>query len=200
LSLAQRANPGPAAFTELDLDVLTFLLGPNGAGKTAVLQALARLFSLDPAQRKIRKSDFHVPHDEKPDEAPAKRKLWIEADFESPELVGNGEKEAPAVPGNFAHMELMGVDGPAQVRFRLNATLDQDDDIEEYLTYVMKVDAEGNPLEQGRVAKHDRNAIQVHYLPARRDPADHISYSANALLGRALRSADWAGERDKISI
>jgi putative ATP-dependent endonuclease of OLD family len=39
----------------------------------------------------------------------------------------------------------------------------------------------------------------VHYLPARRDPADHISYSANALLGRALRSADWAGERDKIS-
>lgn len=186
-------------FTELDLDDLTFLLGPNGAGKTAVLQALARLFSLDPAQRKIRKSDFHVPHDEKPDETPAERKLWIEADFEFPELVGKGKKEAPAVPGNFAHMQLMGVDGPAQVRFRLDATLDQDDDIEENLTYVMKVDADGNPLERGRVAKHDRNAIQVHYLPARRDPADHISYSANALLGRAVRSADWAGERDKIS-
>lgn len=186
-------------FAELDLDDLTFLLGPNGAGKTAVLQALARLFSLDPAQRKIRKSDFHIPHDEKPGEAPAERKLWIEADFEFPELVGKGTKEAPAVPGNFAHMQLMGVDGPAQVRFRLDATLDQDEDIEENLTYVMKVDAEGNPLEQGRVAKHDRNAVQVHYLPARRDPADHISYSANALLGRALRSADWAGERDKIS-
>lgn len=186
-------------FAELDLDDLTFLLGPNGAGKTAVLQALARLFSLDPAQRKIRKSDFHVPHDEKPDEAPAERKLWIEADFEFPELVGNGKKEAPAVPGNFAHMQLMGVDGPAQLRFRLDATLDRDEDIEENLTYVMKVDAEGNPLEQGRVAKHDRNAIQVHYLPARRDPADHISYSANALLGRALRSADWAGERENIS-
>jgi putative ATP-dependent endonuclease of the OLD family len=54
-------------------------------------------------------------------------------------------------------------------------------------------------LEEGRVTKHDRNAIQVHYLPARRDPADHISYSANALLGRALRSADWATEREKIS-
>lgn len=186
-------------FTELDLDDLTFLLGPNGAGKTAVLQALARLFSLDPAQRKIRKSDFHVPHDEKPDQAPAERKLWIEADFEFPELVGKGKKEAPAVPGNFAHMQMMGVDGPAQVRFRLDATLDRDEDIEENLTYVMKVDAEGSPLEQGRVAKHDRNAIQVHYLPARRNPADHISYSANALLGRALRSANWAGERDNIS-
>ena len=41
-----------ADYTELGLDNLTFLLGPNGAGKTAVLQALARMFSLDPAQRK----------------------------------------------------------------------------------------------------------------------------------------------------
>lgn len=186
-------------YTELELDDLIFLLGPNGAGKTAVLQALARLFSLDPAQRKVKISDFHVPHDEKPEKAPVERELWIEADFEFPELVGEGGKDAPAVPGNFAHMQLMGVEGPAQVRFRLQAKLDQDDDIEESFTFVIKVDDEGSPVEQGRVAKHDRNAIQVHYLPARRDPADHISYSANALLGRALRSADWATERDKIS-
>jgi stage III sporulation protein SpoIIIAA len=70
-----------ADYTELDLDDLTFLLGPNGAGKTAVLQALARMFSLDPVQRKVKKSDFHVPHDEKPEQTPAERELWIEADF-----------------------------------------------------------------------------------------------------------------------
>lgn len=184
---------------ELDLDNLTFLLGPNGAGKTTVLQALARMFSIDPAQRKVKKSDFHIPHDEKADEAPAERKLWIEADFEFPELLAkeNG-KAAPAVPGNFAHMQLTGVKGPAVVRFRLHARLDQDDDIEESFTFVIKVDDDGKLLEEGRVAKHDRNAIQVHYLPARRDPADHISYSANALLGRVLRAADWAAEREKI--
>lgn len=186
--------------TVVDLDDLTFFLGPNGAGKTAVLQALARMFSLDPAQRKVKKSDFHVPHDENPKEAPAERKLWIEADFEFPELLVKGSgKAAPAVPGNFAHMQLVGVKGPVQVRFRLHATLDQDDDIDENFTFVIKVDDDGNPLEEGRVAKHDRNAIQVHYLPARRDPADHISYSANALLGRALRAADWATEREEIS-
>jgi putative ATP-dependent endonuclease of OLD family len=84
-----------ADYTEVELDDLTFLLGPNGAGKTAILQALARLFSLDAAQRKVKKSDFHVPHDEKPDEAPAERELWIEADFEFPELLGKGVKEAP---------------------------------------------------------------------------------------------------------
>ena len=189
-----------ADFTELDLDDLTFLLGPNGAGKTAVLQALARMFSLDPAHRKLKKSDFHVPHDEQPEQAPVERALWIEADFEFPELVGKaGDQQAPAVPGNFAHMQLIGVEGPAQVRFRLHGRLDQDDDIEESFTFVIKVDDDGHPLEEGRVAKHDRNAIQVHYLPARRDPADHISYSANALLGRALRSANWAKEREEIS-
>lgn len=215
-----------ADYTELDLDDLTFLIGPNGAGKTAILQALARMFSLDPAQRKVKKSDFHIPHDEKPEQAPAERKLWIETDFEFPELVGKDgdlvarrgpktvllrparpeardrrphHEEAPAVPGNFAHMQLIGVKGPAQVRFRLHAKVDQDDDIEENFTFVIKVDDDGNPLEEGRVAKHDRNAIQVHYLPARRDPADHISYSANALLGKALRSANWAAEREKIS-
>jgi putative ATP-dependent endonuclease of OLD family len=59
--------------TELDLDDLTFLLGPNGAGKTAVLQALARMFGIDPAQRRVRKSDFHVPHDEQSEQAPAQR-------------------------------------------------------------------------------------------------------------------------------
>jgi putative ATP-dependent endonuclease of OLD family len=189
-----------AAPTAVELDDITFVLGPNGAGKTAVLQALARMFSLDPAQRKVRKSDFHIPHDEDPDDAPAHRELWIEADFEFPELAekGNGEP-APAVPGNFAHMQLMGIKGPAQVRFRLRATLEADDDIEEHFTFVVNVDKEGLPSEETRVAKHDRNAIQVHYLPARRDPSDHISYSANALLGRVLRSVDWSAERESTA-
>jgi putative ATP-dependent endonuclease of OLD family len=189
-----------ADYTEIDLDNLTFLLGPNGAGKTAALQALARMFGFDPAQRKVRKSDFHIPHDEKPEQAPAQRDLWMEADFEFPELLSEeGDEDAPAVPGNFAHMQLMGVDGPSRVRFRLCAKIDQDDDIEENFTFVIKTDYDGDPLEEGRVTKHDRNAIQVHYLPARRDPAEHISYSANTLLGRALRSADWAVQRTKIS-
>jgi putative ATP-dependent endonuclease of OLD family len=179
---------------------MTFLLGPNGAGKTAALQALARMFGLDPAQRRIRRSDFYVPANEAPDDAPEERSLWIEADFEFPELDQDDIDEAslPAVPGNFAHMQLVAADGPAQVRFRLKATIDQDDDIEESFTFVISEDEDGNPTEESRVSKQDRSAIQVHYLPARRDPADHISYSANALLGRALRSADWSTERKEI--
>lgn len=199
LRLSNFRSFGPEP-TVIELSNTTFLLGPNGAGKTAILQALARMFSLDPAQRRIRRSDFHVPAEEVSESPPEQRELWIEADFEFPELDQDGSDEAdlPAVPGNFAHMQLVAEDGPVQVRFRLKATIDQDDDIEESFTYVISADADGAPVEESRVSKQDRSAIQVHYLPARRDPADHISYSANALLGRALRSADWNAEREEI--
>ncbi|MFN6935644.1 MAG: AAA family ATPase [Tsuneonella sp.] len=184
--------------TGIGLDDTTFILGPNGTGKTAVLQALARMFSLDPALRKIRHSDFHIATDKAPDAAPEERRLWIEADFDFPELELDDEDAMPAVPGNFAHMLMVDDDEAVRVRFRLAATLDQDGDIEETFTYVTKTDDAGVPTEESRASKQDRNAIQVHYLPARRDPSDHISYSSNALLGRALRAADWSGERAAI--
>ena len=186
--------------TEIALDDTTFILGPNGTGKTAVLQALARMFSLDPALRKIRPSDFHIAADEAPDAAPEERRLWIEADFEFPELQLEDAGDMPAVPGNFAHMLMEDNEEPVRVRLRLAATLDLDGDIEETFTYVTKTDDAGLPTEESRASKQDRNAVQVHYLPARRDPSAHISYSANALLGRALRAADWSDEREEIGV
>lgn len=199
LRLSNFRSFGPEP-TVVELTDMTFLLGPNGAGKTAVLQALARMFGLDPAQRRIKRSDFHVPASEVSEDAPEERSLWIEADFEFPELEQDDASDdaLPAVPGNFAHMQLVADDGPVQVRFRLKATIDQDDEIEESFTFVISEDDDGNPTEESRVSKQDRSAILVHYLPARRDPADHISYSANALLGRALRAADWSTEREEI--
>ena len=179
-----------------------FILGPNGSGKTAVLQALGRMFSLDPAQRKIRASDFHVAADEDPDEAPSTRDLWIEADFEFPELADADEAEEgtmSAVAGNFSHLQMETDDGSVRIRFRLHASLDEDGDIEESFTHVTQVDDDGIPTVQERVSKQDRAAVQVHYLPARRNPADHISYAANALLGRSLRAANWSAERQTIS-
>ncbi|MDP0779283.1 ATP-dependent endonuclease, partial [Klebsiella pneumoniae] len=47
--------------------------------------------------------------------------------------------------------------------------------------------------------RDERNQIQVHYLPARRDPAEHITYGTNALLGRLLRAVNWTEQREKIS-
>src|SRR5690554_4554472 len=180
--------------TTIIFDEITYLIGPNGSGKTAALQALCRLFAFDPSKRRILKSDFHVPFDET--EVPDERKLWIEVDFEFPEL--QDEVDNNSVPPNFAHMRLDTADGIPRVRFRLDATLGVDDDIEENFVYVLDVDSDDEPLNSSKVPRSERNIIHVHYLPGRRDPADHITYSTNALLGRLLRAVQWTNERDLI--
>lgn len=180
---------------EIDLSNLTFLIGPNGAGKTALLQALSRLFDFSSAARRIRRSDFHVPVG-KPTEAESLN-LFIEADFVFTELENEGE-EHPSVPPNFAHMRLDSSEGPATVRFRLDATMDSGGEIEETLNYVLERDDKGQPKTKSIVSRADRNAIQVHYLPARRDPSEHIAYTTSSLLGRLLRAGSWSTDKDSI--
>lgn len=181
-----------AAPTEVELEEITYLIGPNGAGKTAALQALCRFFAFDPSLRRILRSDFHVPCNE--EAPPAERQLWIEADFLFPELDEDNSTVAP----HFGHMRLDEDDGTPRVRFRLSATMGLDGDIEESMVYVLDTNADGSPLTTAKVPRSERNHIHVHYLPARRDPADHIAYGANALLGRMLRAVNWDTERSVI--
>lgn len=182
---------------EITLDDLTFLIGPNGAGKTAVLQALCRLFAFEPGLRRIHRSDFHVPLEETPETVPDERTFWLEAEFVFPELK-DGEGDYATIPPHFAHMRLDSAESMPHVRFRLDAKLDADGEIDDVLNYILDVDTDGQPLTKHPVPRPDRNNIHVHYLPARRDPSDHITYTANSLLGRALRSVNWQAERTTI--
>ncbi len=187
----QSFGPIPAL---LALDDISYLIGPNGSGKTAALQALCRMFSLDPSLRKIKKSDFHVPSDETV--PPEERTLWIEADFTFPELLE--EEDNSTVAPHFGHMRLDEADGIPRVRYRLNASMGIDGDIEEVFLYVLEVDENSDPINSQSVSRSERNHIQVHYLPAKREPSDHIAFGTNALLGRLLRSVNWDSERETI--
>lgn len=180
--------------TELTLEDVTYLIGPNGSGKTAALQAMCRLFAYDPSLRRVQRSDFHVPSDEK--EVPDERQLWIEADFLFPELAQD-EDNATVAP-HFGHMRLDEPDGIPRVRYRLSATMGVDGDIEETFVYVLDANPDGSPLSTSQVPRAERSHIQVHYLPARRDPANHIAYGTNALLGRMLRAVNWDNEREEV--
>lgn len=180
---------------EVELTRLSFVLGPNGSGKTAVLVALARLFSPIPAMRRVQVSDFHVPVGANPQEID--NQLWLEVDIEFEETADD-DGDYPSIPPFFAHMALEDAGGVPLVRIRLTATLDVDEYIEEKIEYITQLDADGEPTQRSEMSRHDRGAIEVHYLPARRDPVDHIAFTAASLLARMLRAADWTNERAEM--
>lgn len=179
---------------ELEFEDITYLIGPNGSGKTAALQALCRMFASHPSLRRVQRSDFHVSHGEQ--EAPEERRLWIEADFLFPEL--KDDLDNSTVPPFFNHMRLDDPDEIPRVRYRLSATMGLDEDIEEKFEYVLEVNSDGSPLTVQTIPRSERNYIQVHYLPAKREPSDHIAYGANALLGRLMRAINWSDEHDMV--
>ncbi|RYF50307.1 MAG: ATP-dependent endonuclease, partial [Comamonadaceae bacterium] len=216
---------GPVPQT-IRLEALTYVLGPNGSGKTAVLQALVRMFGVDPSQRRIQPSDFHIPAPSAADDAgsepdtdrygdgdsdgdtdvhtdalneDADQQLWLETDFEIPEAGDESGDVHPSVPAFYGHMQLERNDEVPRLRVRLTATLDPHGYVDEKIVCVTEVDKDDEPRVSVELQRNDRNTIQVHYLPARRDPADHISYAAASLLGRALRAADWRTEREAVA-
>lgn len=191
----QSFGPEPTAIDPTDL---TFVLGPNGAGKTAVLEALARLFSPIAAQRSVRLSDFHAPMQPMDTEDPVvATDLWVEVEIEFPEAGEDGQHAS--VPPNFVNMRLESVDGVPRCRVRLTASTNAYGEVEERIEYVLDVDEDGEPVDVQAMGRYDRGHIEVHYLPARRDPSDHISYATSSLLGRTLRAADWVSESEQLS-
>jgi putative ATP-dependent endonuclease of the OLD family len=194
LSNFQSFGPEP---TVVDLVELTYVLGPNGSGKTAVLEALSRLFSPLASQRIVKVADFHVPVDRSASEVHVEQPtLWLEVDIEFPEA---GEEDQHAsIPPYFSHMAIETQNGAPQIRVRLTAVLAADGEIDEKTEYILQANENGEPTSRADMSRYDRGHIEVHYLPARRDPADHISYTTASLIGRTLRAADWSSERESL--
>lgn len=125
--------------------------------------------------------------------------LWIEAEFTLPEVGASESTGAPpAIPEFLFQMRLEAIDAPMRVRIRLTATLDSADEVDERLEFVLSRDAAGNPTKVQPVGGYARRRIQLHYLPARRNPREQISYAPGSLLGNALRAANWQSENRKI--
>lgn len=189
---------GPTGTTIMLESGLTAFVGGNGSGKTAVFQALSRLFGITPAQRVVRRRDFHLPADQQ--ELQAGATLSIEVVFSFPELDVLDEDEAEdAVAEFFLQMAASGPGNPLKARMRLQATWTDDGtpdgSIDEDLRWITTLNDEFEWDDCNRVQAVERGSIQLIYVPAVRDAAAQVT----ALLkGRLWQAAKWSdGFRDR---
>lgn len=177
--------------TEIDFEnQLTALIGLNGSGKTSTLQALSRMFGVSESARKIKVDDFHCPSlsNQRADE------LFIEAWFTFPEL--ESEDDLFAVAGTFNQLCFKSSGDEIILRLRLEAKLTVDDIspegvVEDTVYYVL---SDGDTYDSDKcreLRRSDRNNIQVHYIPASRNPFKEITSSTKMLLGRLLNAIQW---------
>lgn len=186
---------GPAP-VRVDFGDLTTIVGGNGAGKTAVLQALTRLFGTSQQERALRREDFHVPTGVEP-ESVNTLALWIEAEFEFPELAGaNAGGATNSIPEFFRQMVVAGPGQPPYCRVRLEGKWTRsnlpDGDIEEEINWLCSAEADVPREQRHRVQAGDRSQIHVLYVPAARDPARQLRHVSGTLLSRLLRAIEWS--------
>jgi putative ATP-dependent endonuclease of the OLD family len=172
--------------------VVSAFVGGNGSGKTAVFLALSRQFGVTPAQRAVRRQDFHVPADQQ--ELKPGATLSIDVIFSFPELEGLDEEATEdAVPEFFLQMAASEPGAPLKARMRLQATWSDDGtpdgSIDEDLRWITTLDDDFEWDDCKRVQAVERGSIQLIYVPAARDGAGQVT----ALLkGRLWQAAIWS--------
>jgi len=183
---------GPKGTTiELESSVTAFV-GGNGSGKTAAFQAISRLFGITPAQRAVRRQDFHLPAMQQ--ELQTGATLSMAVVFSFPELEEVDEDAAEdAVPEFFLQMAASAPGAPLKARMMLQATWTDDGtpdgSIDEDLRWITTLDDDFEWDDCKRVQAVERGSIQLIYVPAVRDAAGQVT----ALLkGRLWRAAKWS--------
>lgn len=176
-------------------DDITAFVGANGSGKTAVLEALLRVFGITGKQRTILRTDFNTSSNTV-DEDSSTHELYIDIRIVFPGVSKNALEKDPGVPACFRHMVVDEPNGTPFARVRLEAMwVDDrtvDGDIKQNLYWVHTADESPTDDKKIPCESTDRSRIQVHYIPAIRDPSSQLASSSGAMIGRLLKAIEWS--------
>lgn len=172
---------------------VTAFIGHNGTGKSTALEALNKLFAIDHSLRGIKPSDFFSKD---LSDRNISKYMFIEAWFVLPTAEGN-----PSIPTLINGLTASSITGEVIFRVRLEAGLSFDynplGDVDENIWVVDGDMDEPEEENKHRLSSVQRNAIQVNYVPANRDPLVQLKYSSKAILGRLLKAIKWSeGEKE----
>jgi predicted ATP-dependent endonuclease of OLD family len=181
--------------TTINISDLTAFIGHNSSGKTTVLSALQKLFG----NSKITKSDFHIPLDKAPDEI-IESNFYIEAYFEFFDEDSEGlDEDDYGIAQYFENFIVDQPGGNPYIVIRLDASYVKGSSPEGILDY--KFHYVVNKGEDGLkpISAHDRDKIQVIYIPAVRNPSEQLKNATGTILWRILNQINWS-ESDKEKI
>lgn len=159
------------------------------------MEALNKLFSVDNSLRSLSINDFHNADDGKDEKT---RSLIIETWFSFPK-----PKEGKiSIPPLIEHLTIDKSDGNILFRVRLEGKLSFEanpmGDIDEDIWVVSTSDEVVEESSKQKLSAAVRNAIQVSYVPANRDPLLQLKYSSKAVLGRLLKAIEWVGGSQEV--
>lgn len=190
----------------IKIDDITSFIGNNSSGKTAALLALNCLFSNNGADRILKRSDFHLPKDMKPEDIES-QELYIEAVFTFEELE-NREEGSSSVPTFFKSLVVDNPGGTPYLRIRLEATWEKSSNVEgaiESKIYYITC-PEGVEITEkykSTASRKDLDRIRVIYVPAVRDPSKQLKNASGTMMHQIMNSINWSSttqEKVKVKI
>lgn len=181
----------------INVDDLTAFIGNNSTGKTAALQALNCIFSENSADRILKRSDFHLPKDKKPDEL-EKQELYIETVFQFDELTED-DQGTLSIPPFFQSLVVDAPNGTPYLRIRLEGIWEKssstDGAVEYDVFYITCPEGEKITEEcKTRAKRHDLDRIRVIYVPAVRDPSKQLKNTSGTMMYQLMNSIKWSEE------
>ncbi len=190
----------------IKIDDITSFIGNNSSGKTAALLALNCLFSNNSADRILKRSDFHLPKDTKPDDMES-QELYIEAVFTFEEL-NNGGESCFSVPIFFKSLIVDNPGGTPYLRIRLEASWEKSSNsegaIESKIYYITCPEGEEITEKYKHIAsRKDLDRIRVIYVPAVRDPSKQLKNVSGTMMYQIMNSINWSStiqEKVKVKI
>lgn len=186
----------------IDIDDITAFIGNNSVGKTAALLALNCIFSDNGSDRVLRRSDFHLPKNKKPEEL-EHQDLYIEAVFVFDELEKENV-EQNTIPPFFQSFVVDNSNGTPYIRIRLEASWEKSNNIEgaieSKIYYITCPESEKNIDDHKTPAnRRDLDRIRVIYVPAVRDPSKQLRSASGSMMAQILKSINWS-EKTKSNI
>ncbi|WP_310832315.1 ATP-dependent nuclease [Paenibacillus pedocola] len=176
---------------------LSGFIGENSAGKTALIHGLVKLFGVTSNERKLEKSDFHIPKQVNL-ESIKELSLTIEAKIEFPELADNNNDPLirATIPQFINQLVIRNMGDAPYLRARLVGKWIADNtpegEIEQKLYFITVAEGiEETDENFVPVTPHQRSTIQVIYVPAVREPSAQLRNASGTILWRILNNVSW---------